>query len=62
MTANKKEAPEHAGSTFDTFLEEEGTRTEVEAVAVKRVPAWQLSRIKEQKTKNKKPPLYGRLH
>ena len=32
----------HSGSTFDGFLEEEGIRGEVEAVAIKRVLAWQL--------------------
>ena len=43
----------HSGSTFDSFLEEEGIREEVEAVAVKRVLAWQLERAmrKQQKTK-----------
>jgi antitoxin HicB len=34
----------HTGSTFDSFLEEEGIREEVEAVAIKRVLAWQLER------------------
>jgi len=43
----------HSGSTFDSFLEEEGIREEVEAVAIKRVLAWQLSQAmqKQQKTK-----------
>jgi len=31
----------HSGSTFDSFLEEEGIREEVQAVAIKRVRAWQ---------------------
>lgn len=39
---------DHSGSTFDSFLEEEGIRGDVEAVAVKRVLAWQL----EQEMKN----------
>ncbi|HEY2350960.1 MAG TPA: hypothetical protein VGH83_00510 [Candidatus Acidoferrum sp.] len=34
---------DHSGSTFDSFLEEEGIREEVEALAIKRVLAWQLS-------------------
>jgi antitoxin HicB len=34
----------HSGSTFDSFLEQEGIRGEVEDVAIKRVLAWQLSR------------------
>jgi antitoxin HicB len=44
---------DHSGSTFDSFLEEEGIREEVEAVAVKRVLAWHLEQAmqKQQKTK-----------
>jgi len=38
----KRERADHSGSTFDSFLEEEGIREEVEAVAIKRVLAWQL--------------------
>jgi len=34
---------DHSGSTFDSFLEEEGIREEVEAVAMKRVIAWELA-------------------
>jgi hypothetical protein len=34
---------DHSGSTFDSFLEEEGIREEVEALAIKQVLAWQLS-------------------
>ena len=43
----------HSGSTFDSFLEEQGIRYEVEAVAIKRVLAWQLEQAmhKQQKTK-----------
>ena len=33
---------DHSGSSFDSFLEEEGILDEVDAVAVKRVIAWQL--------------------
>src|ERR1700691_1519107 len=44
---------DHSGSTFDNFLEEEGIREETEAVAIKRVLAWQLEQAmrKQQKTK-----------
>jgi predicted XRE-type DNA-binding protein len=44
---------DHSGSTFDSFLEEAGIREEVEAIAIKRVLAWQLSQAmrKQQKTK-----------
>ncbi len=34
---------DHSGSTFDSFLEEEGLLNEVDALAIKRVIAWQLS-------------------
>ena len=43
----------HSGSTFDSFLEEEGIKQEVETVAVKRVLAWQIKEAmaKQHKTK-----------
>jgi transcriptional regulator with XRE-family HTH domain len=34
----------HTGSSFDAFLEQDGLLEEVEAVAVKRVIAWQIKR------------------
>lgn len=40
---------EHVGSNFDDFLAEEGLLTETEAVAVKRVIAYQIEQfMKEQ--------------
>src|SRR5437764_15320738 len=55
MKAKKKNRViEHTGSTFDSFLEEEGIREEVEAVAVKRVISWQLAEAMKQKKKTKK--------
>ena len=36
-----REISDHSGSTFDSFLEEEGVLGEVHAVAIKRVRAWQ---------------------
>jgi len=40
----------HIGSKFDRFLEDEGLRAETEAVAIKRVIAFQLETLmKEQK-------------
>ena len=44
---------DHSGSSFDSFLDEEGIREEAEAVAVKRVLAWQLKNAmrRQQKTK-----------
>jgi antitoxin HicB len=43
----------HTGSTFDSFLEEEGIREEVEAVAIKRVLAWQLEQAMKEQRKTK---------
>ena len=40
---------QHIGSNFDDFLQEEGILEEVNAVAVKRVLAWQIAQaMKEQ--------------
>jgi high-affinity Fe2+/Pb2+ permease len=49
---NRKQT-NHSGSTFDSFLDQEDIRKEVEAVAIKRVLAWQLQQAmqKQQKTK-----------
>lgn len=38
----------HSGSTFDSFLKEEGILEEVEAVAIQRVLAWQLSQAMQK--------------
>ncbi len=51
----------HSASTFDSFLEEEGIREEVEAVAVKRVLAWQLAEAM-RKTKKTKQVLAKELN
>jgi len=52
MQARKtRKRKDYSGSSFDNFLDEEGIREEVEAVAIKRVLAWQLERaMKEQET------------
>lgn len=44
---------DHTGSTFDSVLEEEGIREEVEAVAIKRVLAWQLEQAMQEQQKTK---------
>ncbi len=49
----KKQAFDHSGSSFGSFLEEEGMREEVEAVAIKRVLAWQLQQEMQQQNKTK---------
>jgi antitoxin HicB len=51
----------NTGSSFDSFLEEEGILEEVDAVAVKRVIAWQLQQAMEARHISKKA-LAKRLH
>jgi antitoxin HicB len=54
MKAKKKnDIVNHTGSTFDSFLEEEGIREEVEAVAVKRLISWQLEEAMKAQKKTK---------
>ena len=48
-----KKPYDHSGSSFDGFLEEEGLRTEVEALAAKRVLAWQLAQAMKRQRKTK---------
>ena len=48
MTSNK-----HIGSGFDGFLEEEGLLEDAQAVAVKRVIAWQLDELMKQQALTK---------
>ena len=43
MNTRKKPARTHSGSSFDSFLAEEGILEEVETAAIKRVIAWQLA-------------------
>lgn len=45
---------DHSGSSFDSLLEEEGILEEVEAVAIKRVIAWQLAEEMKNKGISKK--------
>jgi antitoxin HicB len=52
-TRKNHKVTDHSGSTFDSFLEQEGIREEVEAVAIKRVLAWQLSRAMKEQQKTK---------
>lgn len=49
----KRRKANHSGSTFDSFLDQEGIREEVEAVATKRVLAWQLERAMQEQRKTK---------
>jgi antitoxin HicB len=43
----------HSDSTFDSFLEQEGIKEEVEAVTIKRVLAWQLEQAMREQQKTK---------
>jgi len=52
-TTRTRKRLDHSGSTFDSFLEEEGIREEVEAVAIKRVLAWQLEQAMQEQRKTK---------
>ena len=52
-TRKTQKRMDHSGSTFDSFLEEEGIGEEVEAVAIKRVLAWQLEQAMQQQQKSK---------
>ena len=49
---NRKKT-DHNGSTFDSFLDEHGIRQEIEAVAIKRVLAWQLTQAMQEQQKTK---------
>jgi antitoxin HicB len=52
-TKATKNVFDHSGSSFDSFLQEEGIRDEVEAVAIKRVLAWQLEQAMKEQQKTK---------
>jgi len=52
--AAETKAYDHSGSSFDSFLEEERIREEVEAVAIKRVLAWQLAQEMKRQRKTKR--------
>jgi DNA-binding Xre family transcriptional regulator len=45
---------DHSGSSFDEFLKADGLLEEVEAVAVKRVIAWQLAKTMKARRITKK--------
>ena len=43
---------DHSGSSFDSLLEEEGIREEVDAIAIKRILAWQLEQAMRAKRRS----------
>src|SRR2546430_16279073 len=54
MSARKnRKRTDHSGSTFDSFLEEEGIREQAEGVAIKRGLAWQRGRGRREQQKTK---------
>jgi antitoxin HicB len=55
MSARKNRTrTNHNGSTFDSFLKAEGILEEVEAVAIKRVLAWEFNQAMHQQQKTKR--------
>lgn len=52
-TTTSKKPFDHSGSSFDSFLEEEGIREETETIAIKRVLAWQLEQAMREQHKTK---------
>jgi hypothetical protein len=52
-TKKNRKRYDHSGSTFESFLEQEGIREEVEAVAIKRVLAWQFQEAMQEQQKTK---------
>jgi hypothetical protein len=57
---HKSKTIDHSGSSFDEFLREEGVLEEAEAIAIKRVIAWQLRREMQRKRITKQA-MAGRL-
>jgi len=51
----------HLGSSFDTFLEEEGLRADTEAAAIKRVVAYQIE-MEMKRAKLSKSAIAKRMH
>jgi hypothetical protein len=50
---------DHSGSSFDSFLEEDGILDEVESAAIKRVIAWQSAEGQKQILRLTTPKLKG---
>ena len=51
----------HLGSSFDTFLEEEGLRADTEAAAIKRVLAYQIE-MEMKRAELSKSAMAERMH
>jgi len=50
----RRSLADRTGTSFDSFLEEEGFREEVDAAAIKRVIAWQLAEAMKSARLSKK--------
>lgn len=61
MTSDKRTTGVHSGSSFADFMEEEGLREEAEAIALKRVIAWQLQQAMKAQGKTKQA-MAGEIH
>lgn len=61
ITKKKLMKNKHRGSKFDDFLEEEGLRAETEAVAIKRVIAFQIE-LEMKKSKLTKSVMAKKMH
>jgi antitoxin HicB len=59
--SRKAKKPNLSGSTFDSLLKEDGFLEEVEAVAMKRIIAWQIAEIMRAKRISKKT-MAARMH
>jgi antitoxin HicB len=59
--SRKRKKPNHSGSTLDSLLKEDDILEEVEAVAIKRVIAWQLTEIMRARKISKKT-MAARMH
>ena len=57
----KRKKAKHSGSTLDSLLKEDGILEEVEAVAIKRVVAWQLAQGMKARKISKKT-MAARMH
>ena len=53
---------DYSGSSFDSFLDDHGIREEAEAVATKRVLAWELKQAMRKQQKTKQAMEIGRAH
>lgn len=54
-------ANKHTGASFESFLDEQGELEQVDAIAIKRVVAWELSQAMERIPISKKE-MAARLH